>query len=201
MPAKDPPEVVGLFQRIAALLPRAISFDGTIVRSVGTLYASGDDLLSGQGASQLGGRWNRRGILAVYASLDILTATHEAYQNFFDAGFPLTAIRPRVMAGATARLSVVCDLTDRANRRRIWFTRQELVEEDWQSIQSAGEESWTQAIARGCRTAGFEGLIVPSKCRSSGKNIVIFPDRLRPRSRLVPLAPQELPPHPDQWPV
>ena len=175
MLAKDPPEVVELFERIAELLSRAVVFNGTIVRSAGTLYASEDDFLSGHGASERGGRWNRPGMLAVYGSLDILTATHEAYQNFIDAGFPLSAIRPRVMAAAKATLRVVFDLTELPNRRKIGFTQAELVEEDWQGIQAGGEESWTQAIARGCRTAGFEALIVPSARRRIGKNIVVFP--------------------------
>lgn len=137
----------------------------------------------------------------MYASLDILTATREAYQNFLDAGFSLAAIRPRVMAGATARLSVVCDLTNSTIRRKIGFSQSRLVTEDWRSIQAAGGESWTQLIACGCRSAGFEALIVPSRRHTKGQNIVIFPDRLRPGSRLVPLSAMDLPPHPEHWPI
>jgi RES domain-containing protein len=200
MPIKEPPEVVQLFDRIADLLPRAIMLDETIVRSVGTKYANEDDFLSGQGAARHGGRWNRRGIRAVYASLDIITATYEAYQSFLDYGFALSGIRPRVTAGARAKLTTVLDLTDSAIRRKIGFTLTELLDEDWEAIQASGDESWTQAIGRGCREAGFEGILVPSACHRSGKNIVIFSERLATDSMLEPLAPCDLPPHPSGWP-
>ena len=162
MAEKDPPEVVQLFDRIAELVPRAITLDETIVRSAGTKYANEDDFLSGRGAAKYGGRWNRRGLRAVYASLDIITATYEAYHGFLDYGFSLSAIRPRVTAGALARLGTVLDLTDSAIRRRIGFTLGELLDEDWEAIQASGKESWTQALGRGCREAGFEAIVVPS---------------------------------------
>ncbi len=201
MPRKDPPEVVELFDRIAELRSRAISFDCTIIRSAGTLYANEEDFLSGGGAQRFGGRWNRRGIRAVYASLDIITATHEAYQNFLTYGFSLSAIRPRVTAGATARLNAVLDLTEGRIRRAIGFTQNELLAEDWEGIQAGGEESWTQAIGRGCRQAGFEGLLAPSAVNRGGKNIVIFPDRLAPGSTLELLRADEFPPEPSRWPT
>jgi RES domain-containing protein len=103
MRRKDPPEVVELFERISTLVRVASRFDGTLVRSVGTRFANQNDFLSGDGAAKHGGRWTRRGIRAVYASLDIVTATHEAYQNFLEYGFSLSAIRPRVTAGARRR--------------------------------------------------------------------------------------------------
>lgn len=199
MPGKDPPEVVELFDRIVELVPRAIEFNGTIVRSVGTKYANAGEFLSGGGAAKYGGRWNQPGLRAVYASLDIITATLEAYQNFLNYGFSLSVIRPRVTAGATAKLSAVLDLTDPTVRRKVGFTLTELVEEDWSEIQAAGEEAWTQAIGRGCREAGFEAILVPSARRNGGKNIAIFPDRLAGGSILELLAADDLPPHPTLW--
>jgi len=94
--------------------------------------------------------------------VDIITATYESYQEFLAYGFSLSAIRPRVTAGAMATLSAVLDLTDEAIRRKIGFTLTDLREEDWRAIQAAGDESWTQAIGRGCRSAGFEAILVPS---------------------------------------
>lgn len=86
----DPPEVVELFNTIEILLAKASSYDGVIVRSVGTKYANEDDFLSGRGAAQFGGRWNRPGILAIYGATDILTAILEAYQSFIASGFSLS---------------------------------------------------------------------------------------------------------------
>ena len=196
MTSSDPPEVVELFDRIAKLAPRAIPFEGTILRSAGIPYANEQDLFSGAGASAFGARWNRKGIRAVYGSLEIETAVQEAYQEFLSYGLPLSGIRPRVLAGANTKLSAVFDLTSLAIRRNIGFTLQELLEEDWKGIQAAGEESWSQAIGRGCRAAGLEALLVPSARRRHGKNLVIFPDQLVLGSVLEPIAPHELPSHP-----
>lgn len=153
-----------------------------------------------RGAARHGGRWNRPGVRAVYASLDLITATYEAYQNFLDYGFSLSAVRPRVTVGALAKLGTVLDLTDSAIRRKIGFTLTELLDEDWEAIQARGEESWTQAIGRGARQAGFEAILVSSARHRGGRNIVIFPDGLAPGSSLELLAPRDLPPHPSDWP-
>jgi RES domain-containing protein len=192
-PHSDPPEVRALFARIEELSPDAVSFRGTIVRSVSVKYATEQDLLSGEGAAIWGGRWNPPGVRAVYGSLDIITATNEAYQQFLKLGFDLSAIRPRVLAGAKVSVSKVLDLTESAIRRKLRFSLSELVEEDWAALQSRGEESWTQAIGRGARSAGFEALKVPSSHRPGGSNLVIFPDRLGARSSLRVLASQDLP--------
>lgn len=196
----DSQEVLELFDRIAALIPCAVPFDGVMLRSVGTRYANEGDFLSGRGAAKYGGRWNRAGIRAVYGSLDVMTATYEAYYNFVDYGFSLTSLRPRVLAGARARLTIVLDLTDAAIRRKLGLTLRDLVEEDWQGIQAGGEESWTQAIGRGARAAGFEALLVPSARHRRGKNLVVFPDRLREGSFLKAVMPKDLPPCPSDWP-
>lgn len=187
------PEVRELFRTIHKLLDKALPFEGIIVRSVGTKYATQTAFFSGDGASKTGGRWNRRGIKAVYGSLDILTATHEAYQNMLHYRLPLSSIRPRVTAGARVSLAITLDLTSLVIRRRLGFTLQDLIEEDWRGLQAAGVESWTQAIGRGCFIHGVEAIIVPSARHRSGKNIVLFPGNLQPSSILEILRPKELP--------
>ena len=188
----DPPEVLELFEAIASLLPDAEGFDGVFIRSVATKYANKNDFCSGNGAAENGGRWNRRGISAIYASLDLITTTHEAYQNFNTFGFPMTKIEPRVMAGATANFDKVLELTDAKVQTKIGFTSKELVDEDWETIQASGEESWTQAIGRGCLSAGFEAILVPSARNAKGKNIVIFTANLKGGGIRI-LAPDKLP--------
>ncbi len=191
----DPPEVKELFAAIAALFPEADGFDGVIIRSVATKYAHANDFFCGAGAAQAGGRWNRPGLPAIYASLDVLTATREAYQNFVIFGFPLSAIRPRVTAGAKVLLAKVLDLSNESTVSQIGFSIAELMEEDWRAIQAGGEESWTQAIGRGCYQAGFEALIAVSAQHAQGKNIVIFPENLAATSRISILGADQLPPN------
>lgn len=197
---EESPEVQDLFDRISDCLPQAVKLTAFGFRSTGVKYANEIDVTSGDGAAYYGGRWNPPGIKAVYMSLDPVTATKESYQEFIKFGFKADNIRPRVMAGAKLKLRRLLDLTDATVRRKLGFRLDELTEEDWRAIQSAGEESWSQAIGRGCRSAGFEGLIVPSARNRRGKNVVVFPDKLDTRSSVELMAKEELPPHPSDWP-
>jgi len=187
------PEVQALFDAVATLHPKAAGFDGVVVRSVAIKYAGRDDFYSGVGAAKSGGRWNPLGVEAIYASLDVRTATEEAYQNFNTFGFSLTAIQPRVTAGAMVSLNKVLDLTSAKIRAALGFAKDELCDEDWRAIQQNGEESWTQTIGRGSVSAGFEGLIVPSARLRTGKNIVIYPENLGADSQIRILAADQLP--------
>ena len=190
--SSEAPEVRELFATIAGLHLRAIGFSGVIVRSVGAKHATQASFFSGIGAAKTGGRWNRVGIEAVYASLDVLTATKEAYQNFIVYKLPLSSIRPRVMAGAKVILNKVLDVTDASIRRELGFTRGDLVNEDWRGIQASGEESWTQAIGRGCFQSGFEGVLVPSARNARGKNIVLFPQNFNSACNLEIIAAEDI---------
>lgn len=187
------PEVLDLFKAIAQHFPSAVGFQGVIVRTVAMKYATKNDFFSGVGAAKAGGRWNRVGLEAVYASLDVTTATHEAFQDFVYRGFPMSALAPRVTAGAKVTLAKVLELTDATVRKSIGFTLRDLVEEDWRALQKAGEESWTQAIGRGCYLAGFDGLIVPSARHNGGRNIVLFPDNIARTGKIEILGEDQLP--------
>ncbi len=182
-------------------MPRALPFQGSVFRSAGVRYANESDFLSGHGAAYWGGRWNPPRLVTVYASLDVITATKEAYQNLQDYGLGTKTVKPRVMAGAELNLHCLLDLTNAGIRRKLGFSLTELLEENWRSIQDAGQESWTQAIGRGSLAAGFEGLIVPSaRNRPRGRNLVFFPDHLEPASWVRLCGKDHLPPHPSTWP-
>jgi RES domain-containing protein len=190
----ESPEVIQLFDAIATCIDKAVEFEGVVIRSCSVRFANEHDLLRGDGAAQHGGRWNPRGMKAVYGSLSAVTATRESYQNILKFGFSRSSIRPRVFVGARIRLQRVLDLTDRSIRRRLGFSVTELIEENWREIQNGGEESWTQAIGRGARHAGFEGSLVHSaRDRPKGKNLVYFPDCLRTGSQVQILGVEELP--------
>ncbi|MCI0335473.1 MAG: RES family NAD+ phosphorylase [Planctomycetes bacterium] len=191
------PGVRELFDAIAACEQRAIPFQGTVMRSVGIRHANAKGIFSGDGAAVRGGRWNPRGIKAVYASQSVITAVREAYQELLRFGFSASAVRPRAFCGAEVSLQSVLDLTDKNICRAIGFTVAELVDEDWLAIQQESDESWTQAIGRGAYEAGFEGLLAPSaRDRPGGINLVVFPKNLRPGSRIDIIGKDDLPPHP-----
>ncbi len=189
----EQPAVIELFAAIKDLFGSARGFEGVVVRNVSAKYANKQQFYSGAGAAKTGGRWNRRGLAAVYASLDVQTATAEAYQDFIYRGFPLTAIQPRVTAGARVRLSKLLDVTDTSILAQLGFTRKELLQEDWRALQREGEESWTQAIGRGAFLAGFEGVLVPSAQHKKGKNIVLFPGNFTKTSQIEILGSDQLP--------
>ncbi len=192
-PTTDPPDVIELFETIASLYADANGFDGVLVRNVGAKYASKNNFYSGTGAARTGGRWNRKGLEAIYTSLDVETATLEAYQDFIYRGFPLTTITPRVTAGAKVTLGKVLDLTNSKTLKKIGFTTKELIGENWRALQKAGEESWTQAIGRGAYHAKFEGLLVPSARKEGASNLVILPRRLTKTSKIEILGADQLP--------
>ncbi len=193
-------EVQGLFDRVSDCVPLAVTLKGAAFRSAGVKYANENDLMSGNGSAYYGGRWNPPGVSAIYASLDPITAVTESYQEFFQYGFANATIRPRVFVGLAINLKCVLDLTDARIRRALGFTLGDLVDEDWYAIQSAGEESWTQAIGRAAVAAGFEALLVPSARDRTGKNVVAFPSNLRSNRAVQVMAAEDLPPHPSKWP-
>jgi|GEM_PF-6339169 len=136
-PAAELPEVLELFGAIASFFPDATRFEGVVVRSVSMQFAKEVEFFSGTGAAKVGGRWNRVGLRATYASLDVVTATKEAYQMIRKFGFPMTAISPRVMAGAEVSLGKVLDVTDEAVLDAIGFSLADLIDEDW-AVDSVG---------------------------------------------------------------
>jgi RES domain-containing protein len=191
------PGVQELFDAIELRVDNAVAFQGVVMRSAGMKHATAKDFATGEGASEKGGRWNPRGIQTLYASTTPVTAAYESYQSFSDFGFSPSSIRPRVFCGAEVRLQALLDMTDSGIRRRLGFTLEEILDEDWQTIQREGDESWTQAAGRGAYEAGFEGLLVPSaRHRPGGVNIVIFPENLRTGSRIDILGKEDLPDHP-----
>ncbi len=189
----DPPEVIELFASIASLYPRAKGFEGVVLRCVAMRYATKTDFYSGTGAAKAGGRWNRKGILAIYAALDIHTAIAEAYQGFKSYGFATVDMQIRATAGARARFEKVLDLTKPSTLKSIGFSKEDLVNENWRALQDAGEESWTQAIGRGAVLAGFEALIAPSAVAKKSRNIVIFQENLKATSTIEILGAADLP--------
>jgi RES domain-containing protein len=103
---------------------------------------------------------------------------------------------PRVFVGISFKLKSVLDLTESKVRRRLGFSLNELLTEDWRALQENGEESWTQAIGRGASSASFEGILVPSAQDRNGTNIVIFPGNLARSGAIELMGKDQLPKHP-----
>ena len=144
-------------------------------------FPARNDVLSGQGARQRGGRWNAPGIATLYGSTTDTTALAECKSN--DSYYGLQTRSPRLLVALDARLTRILDLTMPKIRRALNLSLTELAAEDWRKLLDARKESLTQALGRAVAATGGSGLLVPSAAIVRGVNVVIFP-RVRPGDHL-----------------
>ena len=172
-------------KRIKALHVYAGPWAGTVYRSCAVEHSRRSDLLTGIGAGKNGGRWNPRGVKAVYASLAPDTGMAEVLKTAYYSGFAPSEFMPRVFVGIKVSLSKVLDLTDGRIRQMLRMSLQRMREEDWIKVQLAGGEAFTQQVGRAAMESGLEGIIAASAADPQGRNLVWFPDNLTASSKVV----------------
>jgi len=126
--------------------------------------------LSGEGARINGGRFNPKGVAALYLSLDWTTAVIEANQGFSFRIPPLTIVSYDVDCKDIADLSTPNGL------KRRGATRGELGC-DWKLLAETGEKVPSWILAERLRTKGLAGIIVPSFAPGAGataRNLVLW---------------------------
>lgn len=189
------PRSLELVERIRPRLADAVPWSGVAFRATAERYAHRDDLLTGAGSKQSGGRWNPLGLFrAVYLSLGVDTAVAELLGQFAHYGFQAAELTPFVVAGVEVRLSRVLDLSSVATRRKLRLTLVELQHDDWRAAQDAGDESLTQAVGRIAFEAEFDGLLVPSVSKRGETNVVALPGNfVPPDSHLKAVNREKLP--------
>ncbi len=122
--------------------------------------------LSGVGAARAGGRWNRPGQSALYASLEFSTAVAE-YQQVVD-------IRPGTFLAFDVVAPAILDLRQAPPRESVGITSGDLLTE-WKAI--ALEDGGEPATWRACdaaMAAGADGALVPSARLPGGSNLVLW---------------------------
>ena len=181
-----------LARRLRRLAPQASAFKSTAFRSATPLYAREADLLTGEGSRRFGGRWNPRGLAAIYASLTPETAMAEtlAHARYYE--LPAQAVMPRTFVALSFALNRVLDLTGGDIRRRLAFSKDRMVQTDWRAEMEAGNVPLTQALGQAASDIGLEGLLVPSAAEPSGQNIVAFPENFKTLRAVVVLTPHKL---------
>ena len=111
--------------------------------------------LSGEGARRHGGRFNRRGIPALYTSLAPLTAIREAQP----LGRPM---QPLTLCAYEVDAEPVFDALDAERRQALGISESDLVCPAWESQMLAGAIPASQALADRLIAAGYAGMRVRS---------------------------------------
>ena len=111
--------------------------------------------LSGEGARLHGGRFNRRGIPALYTSLAPLTAIREAQP----LGRPM---QPLTLCAYKVDAEPLLDATDDDQRHALGVTEAHLACPTWEAEMLAGIVPASQAIADRLIAAGYAGMQVRS---------------------------------------
>ncbi len=126
--------------------------------------------LSGEDASRHGGRFNRRGIAALYTSLAPLTAIREAQP----LGRPM---QPLTLCAYEVDVAPVFDALDPARRREMDVPEADLSCPTWEADMLAGGMPASQALADRLISAGYAGMRVRSFAAGAGPddlNLVLW---------------------------
>lgn len=179
----DHPDFDQLLRRVSAFVPRADLLCQVVFRCNEPVYATKEDLLTGEGSRRYGGRWNPPlSFATVYAAFTDVTALAEARVNHLYYGLNLADALPRTLVAVDVKFSKILDLTDGRVRKALVVSATRMRSDDWRKLNRCGAESLTQTIGRAAYESGLEGLIVPA-CDGS-KNAVWFPGNLRGGSKV-----------------
>jgi RES domain-containing protein len=133
--------------------PPAAIFDGLVYRAHNPRWAYLPT--SGEGAARHGGRFNRKGLPALYTSLDITTAWLEAQQGLPFKAQPMTLVAYRV------RCERIVDLTDPATLAANRIDAADLAC-PWEDLASRGLWPPSWALADALIAQDVQGALVPS---------------------------------------
>jgi len=127
--------------------------------------------LSGEGARRNGGRFNAKGVPALYLSLTYEIAVLEASQ-----GFPFRFVPPLTIVSYEVDCEGIIDLTT----PRALATHQVRIADlrcTWKRLSESGADVPSQRVAESLRTSGAAGILVPSfapRVPSGAGNLVLW---------------------------
>ena len=140
------------------------SYAGSLYRALNPAYSR--EPLSGRGTGLHGGRFNPKGTLALYTSLDPATALREANQ--------VGNLQPTTLVAYRAELGPIFDTRDAAELKDYGMTIRDLADPSWRSSMLGGRIALTQSFAEALFAAGFAGLLTRSFASgTSGSNLNI----------------------------
>lgn len=135
-------------------------YQGHLFRSLNPVYAR--EPLSGRGAELYGGRFNPKGVPALYTSLSVVTALREANQ--------VGSLQPTTLVSYEADIRSVYDTRDAAALAADGFDLGTLADPAWRDQMKTQGEAHTQSLARALIGRGFHGLLVRSFAPGTTEN-------------------------------
>lgn len=152
--------------------------DGKLYRALNPIYAR--EPLSGRGAELYGGRFNPKGVPALYTSLSVMTALREANQ--------VGNLQPTTLVAYEAEIDGIFDCRDDAALSAEGMDAAAIADTTWRDQMKASGEAKTQALARRLIGAGYNGLLVRSFAAGSTAadlNLVLWRWSNAPPAQLV----------------
>ncbi|POR50317.1 RES family NAD+ phosphorylase [Bosea psychrotolerans] len=138
----------------------ALNYQGKLYRALNPLYAR--EPLSGRGAELYGGRFNPKGVPALYTSLSVMTALREANQ--------VGSLQPTTLVSYEAAIEQVFDTRDTPAIAAEDFDADLLAAPSWRDEVKANGKSRTQSFAQRLMAKGYRGLLVRSFAAGAGAN-------------------------------
>lgn len=127
-------------------------YSGPLYRALNPVFAR--EPLSGRGAELYGGRFNPKGMPALYTSLTVMTALREANQ----AG----SLQPTMLVSYDADIENVFDSRDEKALKDEGADAAMLAGAGWRDQMKISREAATQAFARQLSGKGHDALLVRS---------------------------------------
>jgi RES domain-containing protein len=130
----------------------AVRFQGKLYRALNPIYAR--EPLSGRGAELHGGRFNPKGMPALYASLSVITALREANQ--------VGNLQPTTLVSYDVDIERVFDSRDDGALSAHDMDASALADTTWRDQMKKAGEAKTQTFARRLMEMGYDALLVRS---------------------------------------
>lgn len=155
-----------------------MEYRGKLYRALNPVYAR--EPMSGRGAELYGGRFNPKGVPALYTSLSVLTALREANQ--------VGNLQPTTLVSYEAEIGHIFDSRDEQALLDEGLDAATLADGSWRDQMKAAGEATTQAFSRRLIARSFHGLLVRSFAPGAAAdelNLVLWIWGDAPPSRLV----------------
>ena len=153
-------------------------YQGLLYRALNPIGAR--EPLSGEGARLHGGRFNPKGIPALYTAMSVMTAIREAYQ--------IGTLQPTTLVSYEADITPIFDATDADALGSYGMTPADLGADDWRLRMQSEGKAPTQILAERLIADGHAGLRVRSFAAGSTAedlNMVLWVWGNAPPAKLV----------------